>query len=117
MSYDPLELYSDQGYKRLAGTEDWITVVDIDETVSYEWTTFRGYYSPTARRYFWHGDSGHSGNDWDDAIRTVADFANGDRADLRAALRQFAQHHHREEEFNQRVPEAIAQIATFKEPQ
>ena len=69
---------------------DWVHVVSL-VWGSYEWAGLHAFYSPKDRLYFWYGDSGCSCNGWGDDINSVADFSNGDRAALRAALKGFAE--------------------------
>lgn len=56
----------------------------------YEWTDFNAFYSPSARRFFWHGDSGCSCNSWSDDLRSASDFENDSQADLARAWEEFA---------------------------
>ena len=63
---------------------DWVPVTAIDTSGGYDWKTFRAFWSPSARRYFWHGDTGCSCDSWGDSLRTEADFGNGDLAAIRA---------------------------------
>ena len=72
----------------LRDAADWVEVTELAH-YDYEWAIFRAYYSPSARRYFWHGDSGCSCNDWTDLIESPADFESGDRQALIRALREF----------------------------
>jgi hypothetical protein len=74
----------------LPGTEDWVEVAKLDDQGGYEWTDFNAFYSPAARRYFWHGDSGCSCNSWSDGLGSAADFEDGDRAALLRAWESFA---------------------------
>jgi len=74
----------------LPGTADWQLVAMLeDPRGDYEWAEFRAYYSPSARRYFWHGDSGCSCNGWGDEVSTADSFENGSRADLLRAWERF----------------------------
>lgn len=111
---DNLKTYTDKGYIRIPGTEDWVEVFDID-TGGYEWTAFKGFYSPSARRYFWKGDSGCSCNSWDEDLNNAQDFENGDRAALRNALRDYAAGEYVDDDFKARTPDALLKIADFKE--
>jgi hypothetical protein len=78
-------------YKPIAGTEDWIDVAQLDDGCGdYDWTEFKAFYSPSARRYFWHGDGGCSCNGWADDLHTPADFQDGDKAALLRAWEAFA---------------------------
>ncbi len=74
----------------MKGAEDWQGVATLDDGGGYDWTTLNVYYSPAARRYFWHGDSGCSCNAWGDDVSTADDFENGSRADAIAAVKRFA---------------------------
>ena len=84
--------YSSNKYTPIPGTEDWAEVADLGEG-GYEWTEFKAFYSPAARRYFWHGDSGCSCNYWTEAIDTADDFENGDKAALLRAWEAFSKEH------------------------
>lgn len=78
----------------LPGTEDWVRVAALEDgRCDYEWTEFRAFYSPSARRYLWHGDSGCSCNGWGDDVRTPSDFEDGDRAALLRAWETFTKDH------------------------
>lgn len=68
--------------RRLPGTEDWLEVAKLGDQGGYSWSDFNAYYSPSARRYFWHGDSGCSCNGWGDELGSSEDLQNGGRADL-----------------------------------
>jgi len=75
-------------YGPLPGTEDWVSVADLGEG-GYDWIEFKAFYSPNARRYFWHGDRGCSCNSWSDELRDATDLQNGSRADLLRAWETF----------------------------
>lgn len=77
--------------EQLAEVADWVPVVTMDDGGGYDWQTFHGWYSPTARRYFWGSGAGCSCNDFTEEYRTVSDFESGDRPALMAALRRFAE--------------------------
>ena len=99
----------------IPGTEDWQLVAQAGDGGGYDWTTWRAYYSPSARRYFWHGDSGCSCNQWSDDVNSAEDFGNGSRADALNALREFA----KERIYSISGSEALdasTEIRTFKEP-
>ena len=86
-SYD----YSTNKYTRMEGTEDWVEVAELgDEMGGYDWTEFKAFYSPSARRYFWHGGSGCSCNSWGEDVHRAGDFEDGDRASLLRAWESFA---------------------------
>lgn len=72
---------------------DWVYVASIDSGGGYEWVEFHAFWSPTARRYFWRGDSGCSCNSWRDGVYGAGDFRNGDRFALIRAIREFAKEH------------------------
>ena len=84
--------YETNKYIPMDGTADWVEVSDLGEG-GYEWTEFKAFYSPSARRYFWHGDSGCSCNSWRDDLDSAADFENGDKAALLRAWEAFAKEH------------------------
>jgi hypothetical protein len=89
----PLDVYQyGKGYARLAGTEDWVTVTELGKG-GYEWTEFKAFYSPSARRYFWHGDSGCSCNGWDDGFANSSAFEDGYRDALFRSWEEFAKNH------------------------
>ena len=67
--------------------DDWQEVVTIYEG-DYSWSQFEGYYSPSARRYFWYTDCGCSCNGWEDPD-TVEEWENGDRAALLRGVDEF----------------------------
>ena len=94
MSSDLLEKYDYQTnkYTPMDGTDDWVEVADLGEG-GYEWTEFKAFYSPSARRYFWHGGSGCSCNSWRDDLNSADDFENGDKAVLLRAWESFAKEH------------------------
>jgi len=75
--------------KPMSGTEDFVIVAELGEG-GYDWCEFNAFYSPSARRYFWHGDSGCSCNSWSDDLASAADFEDGDRAALLRAWESFA---------------------------
>ena len=89
-SYD----YRTNKHTAMPGTEDWVEVARLgDDGGSYDWTDFNAFYSPSARRYFWHGDSGCSCNGWTDGLGTSADFEDGDKEALLRAWESFAKDH------------------------
>lgn len=103
-------------YERLDGTEDWLTVADLEDgRGDYEWTEFKAFYSPSARRYFWHGDGGCSCNGWGDDVSTPADFEDGDRAALLRAWKTFTEDHSYDFDTNDYLS-GVAEIRNFKEP-
>lgn len=108
--------YQHNKYVQMLGTEDWVEVGQLgDGGGSYDWTEFRAFYSPSARRYFWHGDSGCSCNGWDDDLSTAADFEDGDRASLLRAWEEFAKDH--SYDINVRdYTDGVSEIRKFKEP-
>ena len=79
---------------RMPGTEDWVEVARLaDSGGGYEWTQFNVFYSPSARRFFWHGDSGCSCNSWEDGVSSAESFENGDREALVRAWERFTEGH------------------------
>ena len=110
-----MEVNGEYGEHAIPGAEDWHLVTELGEGGGYDWTTMRIYYSPSARRYFWHGDSGCSCNSWADSIATIAGFDDGDRAAATRAVRAFAA----DNEYGVTASGAIdatAAVQTFKEP-
>lgn len=106
--------YKSNSYVPMTGTEDWLTVADLGEG-GYEWTEFKAFYSPSARRYFWHGDSGCSCNGWSDDLSTSADFEDGDRAALLRAWEAFTKDHSYTFSGDDHVA-GVTEIRNFKEP-
>jgi hypothetical protein len=106
------ETYTD---KPLPGTDDWLEVALLGDQGGYDWSDFNAFYSPSARRYFWHGDSGCSCNSWGDDLSSADGFENGDRAALLRAWEAFAKEH----EYSIRTTQYLAGVSTiraFKEP-
>ena len=116
MSHELLKHYSwpKNEYLTIPGTEDWIEVATLGEG-GYDWAEFNAFYSPSARRYFWHGDSGCSCNSWEDGLSTAADFENGDRDALIRAWKDFAKENTYNTTTNERQS-GTATIRSFKEP-
>lgn len=81
--------WGSNSYQRMTGTEDFVTVAELGEG-GYSWAEFKAFYSPAARRYFWHGDRGCSCNGWSDDLTSASDFQDGDRAALIRAWEVFA---------------------------
>jgi hypothetical protein len=101
-------------YTRMPGTEDWIEVADLGEG-GYEWSEFKAFYSPSSRRYFWHGDSGCSCNSWTDDLNTASDFEDGNLAALLRAWETFSKEH----SYSTQVADylsGVQVIKAFKEP-
>lgn len=97
------------------GTEDWVEVAQLgDENGGYEWTEFKAFYSPSARRYFWHGDSGCSCNGWTDEVNSAGDFEDGDKAALLRAWEAFAKDHEYSIPVSVYLP-GVSEIRNFKE--
>lgn len=98
----------------LPGTEGWVEVAALDDgRGDYEWSDFKAFYSPSARRYFWHGDSGCSCNGWGDDVSSAASFEDGDRPALLRAWETFAKEHF----FNTGVyVSGVATLRNFKGP-
>ncbi|MBT2537260.1 hypothetical protein [Arthrobacter sp. ISL-69] len=102
-------------YGPIKGTGDWAEVGALGTSGGYDWTDFNVFYSPSARRYFWHGDGGCSCNSWSDGLTSDADFENGDRAALLRAWESFAKEH----EYTIRTTDYLSGVETirnFKEP-
>lgn len=105
----------DNKYKRMSGTEDWIEVALLGTQGGYDWCDFNAFYSPSARRYFWHGGSGCSCNSWSEDLANAGDFENGDRAALLRAWEAFA----KEYSYSIHVTEythGVTTIKNFEEP-
>ena len=100
-------------YGALPGTEDWHAVTQLYIGDGYGWTEWRVYFSPSARRYFWHGDSGCSCNYWADDVDSAEDFGNGSRADAVNNLRSFVEGF---SDGTAETLEAVAEIKTYREP-
>lgn len=90
--YDCLSTYDYKAltYHRIEGTEDWQIVGEFGSG-GYEWNEFKCFYSPSARMFFWKGDSGCSCNSWSDDIHSVADFEVGDKIALLRAWARYAE--------------------------
>lgn len=100
----------------LLGTEDWVSAAELDDGAGgYEWTEFKAFYSPSARRYFWHGDSGCSCNGWGDGVGSASSFEDGDRAALLRAWEAFAKEHQYSIHVNEYLS-GVSEIRNFKEP-
>lgn len=102
-------------YLPINGTGDWVEVAKLGDQGGYSWSDFNAFYSPSARRYFWHGDSGCSCNSWGDQLTDAADFENGDRPALLRAWEAFAKEH----EYSVHVSDYTSGVTTihhFKEP-
>lgn len=98
---------------RIPGTEDWVEVAELaDSGGGYDWTIFNVYYSPSARLYFWHGDSGCSCNAWEDGVSSAADFENGDRDALARSWDRFADGHYLSDADRADGRSRIAQLST-----
>lgn len=108
--------YKSNKYVTMQGTEDWVEVGQLgDDGGSYDWTEFRAFYSPSARRYFWHGDSGCSCSGWGDDLSTSESFENGDRAALLRAWEEFAKDH----SYGMPTPDylfGVSEVRKFREP-
>lgn len=83
--------YGTNGYIPIPGTEDWVEVGELGTGGGYDWCDFNVYYSPSARRYFWHGASGCSCNSWADDLSGATDFQDGDKDALLRAWQSFAE--------------------------
>jgi len=102
-------------YLPIPGTEGWVEAAKLGDQGGYEWCDFNAFYSPSARRYFWHGDSGCSCNSWGEDLTGPADFQDGDRAALLRAWETFAKEH----EYSIRTTDYLAGVVTinnFEEP-
>ena len=76
-------------YGAMEGSEDWQHVVSLVSGGGYDWTELHAFYSPSARRFFWHGDTGCSCSHWGMGL-AVGDFEDGDRDALLRSLEGFA---------------------------
>lgn len=100
----------------IPGTEDWVDVAEMEDgRHDYEWTEFKAFYSPSARRYFWHGDGGCSCNGWSDDVKTVSGFEDGDRAALLRAWKVFTEENSYDFDAND-YASGVSEIRNFKEP-
>lgn len=107
--------FSQRVSTRMPGTEDWVVVAELSDGGGYEWTEFKAYYSPSARHYFWYGDSGCSCNSWDNYISCDGDFENGSRDDVLRAWQSFAEQYTYDFTTEDRL-NGSAKIRLFKEP-
>ena len=108
--------YSTCKYEPIPGTADWIEVAALyNSDGGYDWAEFKAFYSPSARRYFWHGDSGCSCNGWGDGVSSAESFENGDRDALNRAWKAFAEENTYNITIDQRQS-GTAALRSFKEP-
>ncbi len=117
MSSNLLETYdySTNSYTAMTGTDDWVEAAALGDGGGYEWTEFKAFYSPSARRYFWHGGSGCSCNSWNTDLTSSADFEDGDRGALLRAWEAFAKDHEYSIPVSVYLP-GVSEIHNFKEP-
>ena len=100
----------------IPGTEDWVLVASLEDgRGDYEWTEFRVFYSPSARRYFWHGDGGCSCNGWGDGVNSSSSFEDGDRAGLLRAWKTFTEENSYDFSATD-YADGVTEIRNFKEP-
>ena len=76
----------------IPGTSDFRTVIEATAYESYEWAEFHAWYSPSARQFFWSGQSGCSCNMFE-IPATIDGMENGSKQDMINALRSFMQEH------------------------
>lgn len=88
IDWDDFGIYSENSLPK-----NWRHVLTMDDSGGYDWTTLHAFWSPTARRFFWHGGSGCSCNSWGDDLRSEADFQDGNRTALRKAIHDFTEEH------------------------
>lgn len=87
--------WADFGYDSERAAEmpaGWVHVATLSDRDGCDWAVLHAFWSPVARRYFWHGDRGcwWFRSTWSDGVRSEVDFDTGDRADLLRAIRAFA---------------------------
>jgi hypothetical protein len=116
MSSELLEKYDYETnqYVPIPGTEDWVEVAKLGDQGGYDWSDFNAFYSPSARRYFWRGDSGCSCNSWIDDIHDAASLENGDRDALLRAWDTFAKEHEYSIPLSVYLP-GVSEIRNFAE--
>ena len=69
---------------QMPGTEDFVHVAS-HVTHDYEWADFHAWYAPTARRFFWDGQTGCSCYSWE--VENIGDLKDGNRDDLLRSFR------------------------------
>lgn len=69
----------------IPGTEDFRVVIEATAYESYEWAEFRAWYSPSARQFFWSGQSGCSCNMYE-TPSTIDGMENGSKQDMISAF-------------------------------
>lgn len=92
---------------------DWMHVTSI-ESGCYDWCALHAFWSPSARRYFWLDASGCSCNSWGDYLSSEADFSNGSKSDLMAAIRSFADEYDYSVSAVQTI-DAATEVSRFRE--
>ena len=90
-------------------TEDFRTVIKATAYESYEWAEFRAWYSPSARQFFWSGQSGCSCNMFE-IPSTIDGMENGSKQDMINALRRFMQ----ERDYYYNLEMALAYLESAK---
>lgn len=73
---------------------NWEILVDLDVGSAADRTIFRGFWSPSSCRYFWHGTTGGDRTHWGDGLRSQFDLHAGTALELTAGLRSFIEDHH-----------------------
>ena len=91
------------------GTSDFRTVIEATAYESYEWAEFHAWYSPSARQFFWSGQSGCSRNMFE-VPHTIDDMENGSKQDMINALRSFMQ----ERDYYYSLEKALAYLDAAK---
>ena len=93
------------------GTEDWVEVASYDGGGGYEWAIWKCWWSPSARRYFYHGDTGCSCNYWDPPEHGDKFAYVETKAQLIAALKSYA-----DDKYEPKALELIDDIHRFTKP-
>lgn len=91
--------------------QEVVSIGDVGEAYSYDWSSFEGYYSPDARKYFWYEDSGCSCNAFGDMVNNLSELCNGNKEDLIRAADNWTSM------YTRTMPErqtALIQIRDFK---
>lgn len=118
MAIPYLKVLNYETYKRdmMPGTDDWVVVAELsDGGGAYEWSEFKAFYSPKARRYFWHGDTGCSCNGWGEYITNADGFENGSREDVLRSWKAFTEEYRYDFTPEQHL-DGVGTIRSFKEP-
>lgn len=99
------------GSDHTPGTEDWVEVASYGGGGGYEWAVWRCWWSPSANRYFYDGDSGCSCNSWEPPKQASGFDFTDSKDGLVKALEAFAESH-----YEKSALELVSEIRAFKKP-